>query len=278
MAKKPVKPVSKVSAVEVAEVVDKVSKLPADNLITSFGKLQLEAQTSIADLSAKVLSGKNTLDEINLAIDDANNRLQNLYNVESALFDLEQVRLEIQSERDAWESEKNEEEQERLREEELYTYNMGIKRRNEADKIAENHKIREDALKLRELDLKNREAEIAELRKTVDGIPTLLKKEVDKEVAAATNSLKKTYEHEKALAAKDAENAKKESEFKVQALVTQIEQLKSHQGTLYEQLEAATNNAKEIAKDALHSRSGYDALNAVQKTLETTANNATGKR
>lgn len=278
MAKKPVKPISKVSQVEVAEVVEKVSKLPADNLITAFGKLQLEAQTAISDLSAKVLSGKNTLDEVNLAIEDANRRLQTLYNVESALVDLEATRAEIQAERDAWEIEKAEEEQERLREEELYNYNTNIKRRNEADKVAADHKAREDALKLREITLKNQESEVAELRKTVDGIPALLKKESETAVAIATNSLKKTYEHEKILASKDSENSKKEHEFAVKSLAAQIEQLLKDKQDLKNDLAEARRSVEATAIAGLNAQNGRSSLEAVQKALETGVTTSNSKR
>jgi hypothetical protein len=280
MAKKPTKPVSKVAeVVEVAAAVEKVSKVPVENLMTALNKMQLDAQNAIADLSARVLSGKSTLDSLNLSIKDATDRLNNLYDVEAALVDLESVRNDIQAERDAWEAEKAEDEEERKREEELYNYNTNIKRRNEADKVAENHRIREAALASREHDLKVRETEVAELRKTVDGIPVLLKKESEAAVGAATNSLKKQYDFEKSLAAKDSENSRKEHEFAVAVLKAQIEQLLKDKNDLKADLVEARRSVEATAIAGLNAQSGRDSLQAVQRTLETNAaGNNSGKR
>lgn len=269
---------SQVAAVETAVVVEKVSKLSAENVIKDMGKLQLEAQNALAELSGKIVTGVNTLNDVNVAIGHAKLRLQELYNIESEAVNLDEVRQEIEDARSAWNDELERLNDLKQKQEAEYSYKLTIKRRDDEDKVAANHKIREEALKLKELEAKNREVEFVELRKQVEGFPALTKKEVDREVVIVTNTLKRNYEHEKALASKDSENAAREHLFGIQALKTQVEQLLSHQSTLYEQLETATNNAKEIANAALQSRSGQDSLQAVQKVLETTGNQANNRK
>lgn len=117
----------------------------------------------------------------------------------------------------------------------------------------------------RELALKNRETEIKSLEAQVAGIPALVKKEVDTEVAKATSAQKSIYGHEKALAEANAASERKISAIEIGGLKETI----AKQATQLEKLAAELTEARKennaLATEALKASSGQQTLAAMKE-------------
>jgi len=98
--------------------------------------------------------------------------------------------------------------------------------------------------------------------------PELIKKEVNAQVAVATNSVKKEYETKMVLAAKDAETEKRLSTQEIKALTDNLTKQQAQLETMKHQLEQAQKDVKEISSKALESASGRATTDALQRILE----------
>src|SRR5262249_17617016 len=178
-----------------------------------------------------------------------------------------------------WEEQRSERTKAWQREESEYQYKLSQDHRKLEDSFKElmaqrekeNRYKQEDLEKNwaeREMELKKREQELSDLRKFKEEYPDLVKKEVNGAVAVATNSVKKEYETQKTIAAKDAETDKKLAEQTIVALQQRLTTQQTQIDDLKAQLEKAHERVAEISAKALDSASGRATTEALHRLME----------
>jgi len=273
-----------------ADVVDSVKGLSLDSVSKSITETQVEVQKVLAELSAKVMDRLQQLQDIEENIRIRQDDLLRLHDIEVKATTLDELEADITERKKA-----NEEDQARFkrdfeemksdnrkqwkREEEEYQYRTSQEHKKQEDVLTtmfkdqeKQNKEKQEQLEKnwaeRETELKKREQELTELRAFKDSNDERIKKEVNAQVAIATNSVKKEYETKMVLAAKDAETAQKlaaqESHSQQQNIAKQQEQITD----LKHQLEQAHARVADISGKALDSASGRATTDALQRIME----------
>jgi hypothetical protein len=290
----------KIESVEAQTVLTTVKGMNLPKVVAEVSDLQLSIQSQLAGLSTSLANKISQVEQLDTAITLKEQRLKELHGIESEAITLDDMRAQKEAEQSQWNEDRDlrdaqwqEEEQERQRrwkreeDEYVYTWQQKLQREKEAFEAdvarhKRNEAIREETLNKawteRENAIKAKEAETAELRKQVEGFDAKLKAEVAKEIAVATNALKRQYEHEKALLVKDNEAFVKVAEMKVTAAESKAnalsEQIKEIQGQLTE----ARKDAKEVASQALQSASGRQVAEALQRVVDSKDNQVQNKK
>lgn len=281
--KKTVAKAVEVQAVETQAVVEKVKNVKAADVVASLSNLSVEVQKKIAGLTGDLSGALAKFDEVQAAIVASEARLQELFNVQAELLVLDEVVDQIQQGRLVYETERAERDAGRKRDEEEYSYSLNRMRKENTDKWNDEIAARKRSEDLRreqlerswaerEAVLKGQEQEVASLRAQVANIPTDVDAAVKKAEAILSNVLKKHYETQAALLAKDAEGAAKLAEQTIQSLNATIMELDAQNDKLQAQLEAARGEVKEIAAKAVEAASGQQALSTLQNSLNVQAN------
>jgi hypothetical protein len=271
------------------EILAAVSGLNLEGVSSTIAATQAEVSRSLAELSAKLVDRVQELQNVEKAINLKREELTTLYGQEAAMLDKDDLLAQIEAQREEWEEEqarkKREAEVERserakqwAREEEEYEYTLKQDRKKAEDafayKMAEQQRANKDKQEQltkdwaeREAELKKREQELVDLRNQVAGIPELVKKAVNADVAVATNSVKKEYETKLVLASKDAETDKRLAAQEVAALKQTIEKLTTQCVELKAQVDQAQRDMKEINTEALRSASGRATTEALRSIM-----------
>jgi SMC interacting uncharacterized protein involved in chromosome segregation len=160
------------------------------------------------------------------------------------------------------------------REEDAFAATLERNKKAEAERAA----TLEKSWGEREAALKAREGELAELRQKADSFDARVKAEADKQVAIATNSLKKHYETEAQLKAKDAETALKLASQETAAARTEIARLTQTIGELKAQVTEAQQATRDVANKALEASSGRATTEALQRLMEKPEAQPAGRR
>jgi hypothetical protein len=281
MAKAKGKTVSKaveVKNVEAVEAVKKVNVVKVPDVLKDFSDLKLNMTNAVSRLENDYTSRLTAYAEVNLAIEARQARLKELFSVEDELLAIDELkrrREELENEVEEYEASIQEE---RDREQTEYDYELQRTRKQATDLYNDqvaarnrSEKLREEELKrsweAREQVLKDQENEVKVLRETVAGIDARVASEVKHAEAILTNVLKRNYEQESALAAKDAESARKILEAQNTSLTSELTNARSQVANLQSQLEAARAEVRDIAVKTVESASGQQALAAVQASL-----------
>jgi chromosome segregation ATPase len=281
----------KVVEVKQKETLAAVAGLTQSGVANKLAAAQVEIQQTLAHLTANLTEKLAVLQSVESAIELKRQELSDLRQIETTAETLDELEAEIADRRVAWEQEQEqrarevqEREEERRktwkRAEEEYQYKVTQERQRDADAHAATvaadlkaHCTKLEALEKtwaeREAALKAHEQEVSDLKARVEDFPDEMKKEVNKEVAIATNALKRQYETEMKLAAKDAETQEKLAEQQAAAANQTIAKLADQIADLKGQLEQAHRDVKEISAKALDSASGRSAMEAVQNVLAT---------
>lgn len=289
----------KIQEVEAQAVLESVKDLDLNKVVSEVGSLQVTLQETLANLSASLTSKVQKLSQVDQAIQLKEARLQELFGIEKeavAIDDLkaqrEQQELdhddEVVARRQTWNEEESERTKRWRREEEEHTYATTQARQRAIDEhavlVAKNQRdeaIRQEALNKswleREQALKAKEQEFTALKAQVDTFESRLKSEVAKAETIVGNTLKKQYEHEKALLTKDFETETKLNAAKVASFTDTISNLNTQIRSLESQLSQAHRDAKEVANQALVSASGRQAMDAVQQVISTRDNSTASK-
>jgi hypothetical protein len=276
--------------IQETEVLNSVKDLSLDSVSKSITETQVEVQRVLAELSGKVMERLQELQNVEESIKLRKDELKQLHDIEVVATTIDELDAQIRDQRKAWEEEVAgkkrefaEQQSERnkvwKREEAEYQYRLSQEHRKQEDELtytlAQNEKAnreKQDHLEKtwaeREAELKKREQELADLRKFKDDSPEMVKKEVNAQVAVATNSVKKEYETKAVLAAKDAETERRLAEQQVASLQTTIAKQQEQILDLKTQLEQAHANVKEISGKALDSASGRATTEALQRLME----------
>jgi len=276
--------------IQEAEVLASVKDLNLDSVSKSIAETQVEIQKVLADLSAKVLDRLQDLQNVEDSIKLRKEELKQLHDIEVAATTLDDLEAGIKEQRKTWEEEQaakkrefaemqSERNKQWNREEQEYQYRVAQEHRKGEDTLAymqaqqkrgneEKQQQLEKTWSERETELKKREQELADLRKFKDDYSEMVKKEVNAQVAIATNSVKKEYETKMILSAKDADTDKRLAAQEIQSLTQNLAKQQAQLEDLKAQLEQAHLNAKEIAAKALDSASGRATTDALQRLME----------
>jgi len=277
-------------AIQEAEVLSSVKGLSLDTVTKGLSETQVEIQKTLADLSGKLTERLQQLENIEEVIQLRTEELNRLHDIAVKAQTLDELDAQIAQTRQSWELEqaakKREWEEQRSdrtkawkREEEEYQYRLAQEHKKLEDSFREvmsqrekeNRNKQEELEKTwaeREAELKKREQELADLRKFKDEYPDMVKKEVNGAVAVATNSVKKEYETQKTIAAKDAETEKRLSEQIIASLQQQITKQQAQIDDLKVDLVKAHERVAEISSKALDSASGRSTTEALQRLME----------
>ena len=277
-------------AMQETEVLNSVKGLSLDSVSKSITDTQVEVQKVLADLSAKVMERLQQLEQLQEAIGLKQEELKGLHDIEVKATTLDELDEQIARQRRQWEEEQAEKKRafaemqsERnktwKREEEEYQYKLAQEHRKLEDSFqalmekqqkanADRQEQLEKSWAEREGELKKREQELADLRAFKEQAPEMVKKEVNAQVAVATNSVKKEYETKMVLSAKDAETEKRLAEQTIKSLQETITKQQAQLEEMKAQREHALKAVQEISAKALESASGRATTDALQRILE----------
>jgi hypothetical protein len=311
-SKETLSPVEQAAAsAKVAELRERTANVSVEAAVKKLTDTGLNINKAIADVQATIAAQVYELTEIRQAIELARSDLADVYGKEVAAASLAQLiadfdakqkefDLKVTQTREEWAKEieqHNLETQEqslletknRARENADYVYNRDQQRKKDNDTFAQqladtkrNEELRKQELQriwsTREAELKAQENEVAELRKQVETFPATLKAEVDKQVAVASNSVKREYETKIALTQAEINGEKRLLQAEVAGLNKTIASQQNQILELQRELTEAKKQVVEVAAKALESASGRNALSAVHDTLAATQPVNGGKR
>jgi hypothetical protein len=172
----------------------------------------------------------------------------------------------------------------RQREVDDYEYRKNLERKKAQDKYEEALRMREkknleqqEALEkgwqVREAALKEREADLAHLRKQVEDFPSRLHKEIEAAVLGARKETEARLEQQMILIRKDAEAEKRLSELRVKTLEDALARNAAHIATLEKQLAEAKQQVQDIAVKAIEGASGARTLSHINQIAMEQAKN-----
>lgn len=276
--------------IQETEVLNTVKGLNLDSVSRSITETQVEVQKVLADLSSRVLDRLQELQNVEDAIRLKKEEMKQLHDIEIHATTLDELEAQIREQRRSWDEEQagkkrefaemqSERNKQWKREEEEYQYRLGQEHLKQKDTLGtvlgqqekanrEKQELLDRSWAERETELKRREQDLIDLRKFRDDAPDMVRKEVNAQVAIATNSVKKEYETRMMLSAKDAETEKRLAELQVQGLQQTVVKMQTQLDDLKRDLELAHQGAKEIASKALDSASGRATTEALQRLME----------
>ncbi len=277
----------KIEKHEAEQVLAIVKPLKAPSVVTELAEVQVAVQETFAGLTSKITDKLALVDNLDKAISLKEDRLKELHGIEAAAVSLDDIKAQHTEEDTRWQQQVDvrqarwdEEDVERdkqvTREAEEHTYSFEQMSKKALDEhkalVATNQ--RQEAVRVEQLKkswddrsaaLAAQEKEVNELRLKVANIPTEIDNAVKREVAIATNSVKREYETKIALASKDAEANAKINEANNASMKQQLTSYQQQIVTLQAELKAANDRAEAIAAKALDASSGRQALEAVER-------------
>lgn len=288
-----------IDTIKTNEILSAVSGITLENVSNKLAAVQVEVQHTLAGLSTKLTEQLAVLGNVENAIALKKDELKQLRDIEVTASTLDELTAQIEAQREDWLKEQQKklehfaalEAQRQVgwaREEEQYNYKKLQERQKSEDAFAArmiesekaNRNKQEQLEKLwaeREASLKTREQELVELRNQVANFPATLKAEVDKNVAVATNALKRTYEMETKISSAENASTIKLAEQQNKSLEKTIGELNAQVLGLKDQLKSAHDDIKTISQKALESASGREALANLQRTVENLQSNKSSK-
>lgn len=291
-----------------AKVRGAVKLLSVDDIVAKGSVLGLEINRTLASLTEQCVGKANELKTIQDAIIVESKELERLYDLDIASAHIQNLIEEHNEKKElleksaseiraAWDEEQKTHDKavrqrdadlalSRRREEAEYEYSKRTQRAQGEDEFARKMQQKERELAERtaavEKDLQIRqdvmaaqEKELTELRTRVAGIDQEITKHVSRDVAIATNALKKDLTHEHALVIKDFETKLQLSQQANQSLVASNDALAKQVVALTSAVDAAKQQVSEIAQKAIEGASGQVALG---KVMELQQNNGAASK
>lgn len=259
------------AAVRAEQAVEKVATVTVDGAVSALAKVQVDLQKKLGEVSAAMTGALADLDAVNAAIAVKRGELKDLHGIEAAATTLGDLRDAIDAAKAQADRDAADRAEQRKRDEEQYAYRTGVQRRAEEDA----HKARLAGLDKQYADraaaLALAEAELAELRKLKADHPALLDAAVRKAEAAVGASLKREFEHQRALADKDNQYKLAEAQRDLAALRAANDGLLAQLAQHRADLAAAHATVKDLGARALDAQSGKATLEAIQRMQETQA-------
>lgn len=276
---------------------DSVKGLTVDSAVNALTKTSLDVQKIFASLTELITAKVTELNQVQEAVALERIELENLHGADVVKSDLlaliaehdakaVELSVEIDNAKHEWAAEleaHNKAESDRIseltktrtRDEQDFKYNQAILRKKDQDEWNQltvqrerdakaKQELLEKGWNMREEVLKSQEKNLADLQVQVAAFPETLKKEVDKNVAIATSSLKKDLTNQFALDRKDLETNLSLSKAEVVSAKTTNATLLDQLARTQLELAKAQEQVTKIAQSALDSASGARALAEVQ--------------
>ena len=261
--------------------------------IETAAKKVTEAQLSIgktlSDVTNTLQNQLQELDTVTQAVQLKQGELETIYSKEQVLKNLDELNVEFEAHKQAIEDQKDSLDRERQQEMADFQFNLDQTRRNEQAQFEENRRLvknqqrdedeaRNKAFLAREEELKKQESELIDLRAKAVAFPEELKKETDKQVAIATNSVKREYEHKLQLMQKDFETANTVHNNTVAGLNARLAANDKVIGELTARLASSEEKVSTIATKALEAASATKSLADVQNLIQTQNNGQSARK
>lgn len=276
-----------------AEVRQAVEEISVDSVTRQISALGTEISRTLIDMTERLTGEVDLLAKVREAVQLERQELERLHKIDIAATSLDQMvqdyerereRLEeeIQTRRSEWEQEARAAERERKEAEEAlkkqrqrenddYEYKKQLERKKAQDKYDEEMRLREKQNEerqeelergwaQREAALKEKEEELARLRREVEEIPKRLAAERESALAEATRQAAAGYEQQILVLQKDAQAERKVAELQVKTLEETLKRQAEHILSLEKALEEAKRQVQEIALKAIEGASGSRAL------------------
>lgn len=251
MAAKKSKPADPKTLDKNTELLSNVQKMSANDLVRTINDVKLAMVAQFDSINATILEQLKTLVDVNTAIDIQKQNLKGLQDIISEGQTLQDILTEQETVRTEFEQEMAEAKKNAQREENEYNYNLRIKRRAEEDEWNSKKAKREADLLARENALKAMEKEYADMKVAYADMPNQIEAKVKAEVAIVTNSLKRTYENERALAQKDADMSLKLATQTIESQNKRIAELEASLADARRAQTEATQRVQTIAEKAI---------------------------
>ncbi len=295
-----------VARIRETEVRRGVEDVTVENVVQRISGLGLEVSKSLSGISARLVEEVNLLASVREAVALERKDLERLHKIDVAATAIDQLvedyarrKQELESEivarRSAWEDEgrtaererKEQEEnlrKQRQREIEDYEYKKNLERKKALDKYEEdlrlqdkkNHEQQETLEKSwqqREAGIKEREEELARLRKEAEEFPARLKKEAQAATAEAARTVEARFEQQILILKKDGEAERRVFDLHVKALEETVSRQAAQIATFEKQLGEAKQQVQDIAVKAIEGASGAKALSHINQIAMEQAKN-----
>ena len=283
-----------------------VDGIGVEDVVRRISALGLDVARSLSDVSEKLAQEVKLLATVREAVSLEHKELERLHKIDIAATALDQMvqdyarekeRLEgeIEEKRAAWEEEtvrvsverKEQEEalkKQRQREIEEFEYKKNLERKKERDKYEEDGRLaakknaeRQEALDkdwgLREAALKEREDELARLRKEAAEWPARLDKETAAAAEKARGETSAKLDQQMLILKTGAETEKRIAELRVKGLEDSIARSGQQVAALEKQLAEAKQQVQDIAVKAIEGASGARALSHINQIAMEQAKN-----
>jgi colicin import membrane protein len=288
------------------QVRQRVDGVSVETVVQRISGLGLDVSRALATVSEKLTEEVQQLATVREAVALERKELEQLHKIDVAATALDQLvqdharekqklETEIADGRQAWEEETARLERERkeqedglkkLRQRELedYEYRRNLERKKAQDKYEEEVRAREkknleqqDALEKgwqnREAHLKEREEDLARLKKEVEDFPARLHKEIETAALQARKDAEARLEQQTVLIKKDAETEKRLSELRVKTLEDALARNAAQIAALEKQLAEAKQQVQDIAVKAIEGASGSRTLSHINQIAMEQAKN-----
>jgi colicin import membrane protein len=288
------------------EVREAVEGATVESVVQRISGLGLEISKALSGLSGKLTEEVQLLASVREAVGLERKELDRLHNIDVAATALDQLvqdyarqkqelETEIAARRATWEEEaaradrerKEQEEalkKQRQREGEDFEYKKTQERKKAQDKYDEEIRLQEkknqekqEALEkswqLREAALKEREEELAGLRKEAEAFPKRLETEAAAAAERARREAETRLQQETLVMKKDAEAEKRFGDLRVKTLEETVAHQQAQIAALEKQLADAKQQVQDIAVKAIEGASGARALSHINQIAMEQAKN-----
>lgn len=288
------------------EVMEMVDGVTVESVVQRISGLGLDLAKALSGLSVRLTGEVQLLAAVREAVTLERGEIERLHKIDIAATALDQLvqdygrqkqelETEIAARRAEWEeeaarSERDRKEQEealkkqRQRESEDFEYKKTLERKKAQDKYDEEIRLQEkknhekqEALEKswqqREVILKEREEELARLRKESEGFPKRLEAEARAAAERAQRDAEARLQQEIMVLKRDAEAEKRYSELRVKTLEETAGHQQAQIAALEKQLADAKQQVQDIAVKAIEGASGARALSHVNQIAMEQAKN-----
>ena len=260
------------------EVLKDADAMKASTVLTAVADTRSAIEGVLSQLSDLTLAQIRTYEELKRAIQLKQEEMSDLHSKESVLTEIDVLKASMEETRLKWQAEREEEVRNRKasltswefetdQHQKAVAAQLADQARDTARKESERVYALEQNWKQREAALMAQENELKTLREAVMTFDTRVKSEADKQVAMATNSLKKDYEHRMALDKLTVQSDLSRAQDKIVALTQTLETKTKEITALQAMLLEAQERSAKTVQSALDSASGRRALEEVRETL-----------
>lgn len=271
------------------ETLNKASGVTIETAAKKVTEAQLAIGKTLSDVTNQLQQQLGELSTVTQAVELKKAELETIYGKESVLKSIDELNVEFEDHKQNIETQKEKMFLERTREESEFEFTRDQARKNEQVQYEEDRRIlknkhrdedeeRNKNFQFRTEEMLKKENEFIELKKQVEAFPAKLDSEVKKEVAIATNSVKREYEHKLELLSKDISTHRTVSDSTIASLNARLSTQDKVIAELTAQLSAAQSKVAEIAKEALTAASSTKSLADVQQLIQTQANGASARK